>query len=360
MSTRVLLVGKGAPERGGIPVFLETLLGSRLADEFDLGFLNLATTGERQGGRLSSANVVRSLSDAASVWRRAAGADVVHLHTAAAPGVTLLRAGILAAAGRARRARVIVHVHGGLLATWMSSPRRRRLAKGALARADAVVTVSGDAEAALADVVAPARLSRIENGVDVERFHPPSVPRSHPVPRVLYVGLLTPRKGLLDLFAASTALLEDGCAHELVLVGGLPDEGSAAEDEVRGAAPPHAQFLGTRSHDLMPEAYAAADVFCLPSWWEAMPLSVLEAMASALPVVATDVGEVRRLVAEGVTGHVVAPRDPGALADALRVLLDDPTRRAQLGEAGRRRAVEAYSLERTVDAVAACYRRVSR
>lgn len=358
---RVLLVGKGAPERGGIPVFLESLLASRLAEEVDLEFLNLATDAgdERRGGRFSAGNVVRAATDAIRVWRRAPGNDIVHIHSAAAPGVTLVRAGLLAAAGRARRARTVVHVHGGLLALWLSSPRRRRVAKAALAAATEVVTVSADAEAALAAVVPGVRLSRIDNGVDVDRFVPGPVPQ-RTAPQILYVGLLTARKGLLDLFAASSSLLAEGLDHELVIVGGMPDEGSSAEAEVRAAAPTHARLVGTRTHDDMPAVYAGADVFCLASWWEAMPLSVLEAMAAGLPVVATDVGEVRRLVEHEVTGLVVPARDRDALAAALRLLVSQPRRRREMGAAGRRRAVERFALARTVDAVADLYARLSR
>src|SRR5438067_1348378 len=75
--------------------------------------------------------------------------------------------------------------------------------------------------------------------------------------------------------------------------------------------------------EAMPDVYADADVFCLPSWWEAMPLSILEAMASALPVVASAVGDIPRLVDEGVTGYVVPARDPALLAEALKRVCAD-------------------------------------
>src|SRR3954468_5527368 len=110
---RVLLVGKGAPERGGIPTFLDTLLGSRLAEEHDLRFLNLAHEGTPQGGPASVANIRRTLRDAVAVWRAARGVDVVHIHSALSPAVTIGRAGLLAVVGRLRGCAVVVHAHGG-------------------------------------------------------------------------------------------------------------------------------------------------------------------------------------------------------------------------------------------------------
>jgi glycosyltransferase involved in cell wall biosynthesis len=104
----------------------------------------------------------------------------------------------------------------------------------------------------------------------------------------------------------------------------------------------------------MPQVYAGADVFCLPSWWEAMPLSVLEAMAAGLPVVATDVGDVSRLVTPSC-GNVVPARSPRLLADALRPLLQDVEARRRMGAAARDRARSRFSESATADAVGRLY-----
>jgi glycosyltransferase involved in cell wall biosynthesis len=109
----------------------------------------------------------------------------------------------------------------------------------------------------------------------------------------------------------------------------------------------------------MPAAYADAEVFCLPSWWEAMPLSVLEAMSAGLPVVASDVGDVSRLVTTEC-GAVVPAKDPRRLADALRVLLLDPELRRRQGEASRKRAVDAFSSTATALAIDRVFRDVRR
>jgi glycosyltransferase involved in cell wall biosynthesis len=171
----------------------------------------------------------------------------------------------------------------------------------------------------------------------------------------LNVVLLTPLKGVLDLIAASAALRHEGLEHELLLVGGTPDEGPAAGAPVLAAAAGSATLLGTRPPEQMPEVYAEGDVFCLPSWWEAMPLSVLEAMACGLPVVATDVGDVSRVVDDGVTGYVVPARSPDALANALRKLLSDPVQRRRMGTAGRRRVEEKFSSEAMARAIGDLY-----
>ncbi|MGH2726269.1 MAG: glycosyltransferase, partial [Actinomycetota bacterium] len=97
------------------------------------------------------------------------------------------------------------------------------------------------------------------------------------------------------------------------------------------------------------------DVFCLPSWFEAMPLSILEAMASGLPVVATDVGDVRRIVEHGVTGLVVPAKRPELLADALGQLLTDPGKRRAMGAAGRDVAAGHFTTARMINEIDALY-----
>jgi len=349
----VLMVGKGAPDRGGIPTFLETLLHSRLAQEHDLRFLNVAHAGVPEGGRPTLGNLRRTLLDAVAVWRRARGCDVVHIHSALAPTVTVLRAALLALAGRARGCAVIVHAHGGNIQSWLTTPLRRSLLRLAMLPAHRVVACWTAGADALRQVLPAERVTLIDNGVPVDGY--PALEGDHDPPRILYVGLLTPRKGVLDLLEASRLLRERGVPHETWLLGGTPDEGPAAEAEVRAALDGSAKLLGTRAPEEMPGEFAHADVFCLPSWWEAMPLSVLEAMAAGLPVVATDVGDVARAIADGETGYVVPVRNPEKLADALEALLVDAAQRRRMGAAGRARVVEKFSGEVTAANVSALY-----
>jgi glycosyltransferase involved in cell wall biosynthesis len=351
--SRVLLVGKGAPDRGGIPTFLATLLHSSLAEDHDLRFLNVAHAGTPEGGRASLRNVGRTARDAVAVWRAARGRDIVHIHSALAPAVTVVRAALLALAGRARGCAVIVHAHGGNIQTWLSTPWRRMLMRLAMLPAHRVVAVWTAGEEALCLALPRERVLLIDNGVPVEAYPPPG--DGNDPPRVLYVGLLTPRKGVLDLLTASRLLRERGVAHELSLLGGTPDEGPEAEAQVRAALDDNVHLLGTRPPEQMPAEFAAADVFCLPSWWEAMPLSVLEAMAAGLPVVATDVGDVSRAVSDGLTGAVVPVRNPDKLAAALEPILLDAELRRRMGAAGRARVVEMFSAEVTARAVSALY-----
>jgi glycosyltransferase involved in cell wall biosynthesis len=335
------------------------LMDSNLSSWHELTLLNQSRGDEPQAGRFTTGNVGRLLRDARDLWRAAAGQDVVHLHTALAPGVTAVRAGVLGLVARARGARVVVHAHGGRLLLWMTTPGRRRLMRGALAPAHRVLAVSSVLQSALAGA-AHRRIDLVDNGVDVERFSL-GASLEHDPPRVLYVGLLTPRKGVLDLIEASGLLADRGVPHELLLVGGTPSEGGPAEEQVRSAVrDSSAQLLGERLPEQMPAVYAQADILCLASWYEAMPLSVLEAFASGLPVVATDVGDVGRVVLSGQTGALAEPRNPTSLADALEPLLRDAGLRRRLAAAGRRRVVEHFSSAQTARSVHDVYQQETR
>lgn len=354
--SRILLVGKGAPDRGGIPSFLDDLRFGELSRRHEVTFLNVAHHGTPEGGVASPANVARTIRDAFDVWRSARGRDVVHINSALAPTVTVLRAGVLALAGRLRGCAVVVHAHGGNIETWLTCRRNRWVMKTAMRPAHAVAAVWKTGQRTLADALGKDRVRLIDNGVDVSRYGAPEP--AHWPPRVLYVGLLTARKGVLDLITASRLLHGDGVEHELWLLGGTPDEGPAAAAPVLDAASGQARLLGTREPEGMPAAYASADLFCLPSWWEAMPLSVLEAMAAGLPVVASEVGDIPRLVEDGETGYIVPAQSPEQLASALRKLLVDPDLRQRMGAAGRQRVEERFSSVVTARAVDALYAEV--
>lgn len=115
------------------------------------------------------------------------------------------------------------------------------------------------------------------------------------------------------------------------------------------------RLVGER--DDVPELLSSSSVFVLSSSSEALPVSVLEAMAAGLPVVATRVGGVPELVVDGETGFLVPPSDAAALAAALQRLLDDPELRARLGAAGRARAEEHFALDSFVEGHLDLYRR---
>jgi glycosyltransferase involved in cell wall biosynthesis len=333
-------------------------LSSVAARHHDVHLLNLYRADDRQGGRLSRANLLRTVADARAVSAASRGVDIVHIHTALLPLVTMLRAGLLARAARRAGASVLLHVHSGLAQTWLTTRLRRVVARRVLGAADRLIVVTEGSRAALAAALGAERVLLIDNGVKIEPSVLPTA--AHRPPRILYVGVLSPRKGLIELSRASFLLREGGVDHELWLVGGTPEEGDAPEAEVRAAAGDRARFLGVRRREDMPAIYSEADVFCLPSWYEGMPLSLLEAMAAGLPVVATAVGDVGRAVVDSVTGRVIAVHDVNALTSALEILLRDPALRQRMGNAGRERVEADFDIHKTCARVDALYTELGR
>ena len=120
-----------------------------------------------------------------------------------------------------------------------------------------------------------------------------------------------------------------------------------------GPATDRIELLGARSD--IGSLLASSSVFVLASRYEGLPLSILEAMRSGLPIIASDVGGVPELVVDGVTGRLVPPEDPDALAAAMQELADDPALRARMGQAGRDRFEAQFSMDRLRDRVTAVY-----
>jgi sugar transferase (PEP-CTERM/EpsH1 system associated) len=233
---------------------------------------------------------------------------------------------------------------------WKANLLRRALAP----LTDRWVAVSEDIHRWLAaEVRIPDwKIVTIRNGVDTDRFRPrdgsrPARAPGDPEPLVLgTVGRLDPVKAQRDLLAALARLAPRHPGLRLELVGDGPlRDALAAEARERGIAD-RVRFRGEVARP--EDAYAAFDVFALPSLNEGISNTILEAMASGLPVVATRVGGNPELVVEGATGTLVSPEDPAELAGAIERYLDDPALRRAHATAGRERAERDFSIRTMV------------
>jgi glycosyltransferase involved in cell wall biosynthesis len=217
----------------------------------------------------------------------------------------------------------------------------------------AVLSPSPSADASVLALGAdPARLGRWERGVDLDRFDPAKADRdAFPGEiKILYAGRLTREKGV-DLLAESF-LRAHACDPRLhlLLAGGGPEEG-----HLRERLGERATFLGWLDGEDLPRAYASADAFLFCSGTDTYGQVILEAAASALPVVAVAEGGPATLIENRHTGLLCRP-DPDQIAGTLLQLASSPQLRRQLGEAAAR-AARGRSWERSMGQLAAGYRR---
>lgn len=242
-----------------------------------------------------------------------------------------------------------------------SSPRSRVDEERRLCReVDHVIATCADEVAELRALgLAPGRVSVIPCGVDTQTFRPARRRDPYGPPRLLVLGRLVTRKGIGNVVEALAELP----GAELVVAGGPAPEALDADPTVRrlrgladrlGVAD-RVRFLGGVGRAAVPGLIRDCDVVVTVPWYEPFGIVPLEAMACARPVVGAAVGGLLDTVEPGVTGELVPPRDPAAVADAVRGLIEDPERRAAYGRAGRRRAVERYDWRQVVEQTESVY-----
>jgi glycosyltransferase involved in cell wall biosynthesis len=291
--------------------------------------------------------------------RAARGFDVVHAHSYGFHHTVAA----LAAAKLACKPFVLTphfHPHWSM----ECGPRRRWLRRAfdlaakrtLLGAPDAVVCVSR-AEAALLRAPRPERLHLVPNGVEPAPFAraagaPMRARLGLEGPAALFVGRLASNKGLFTLLEAWQAMPRDAT----LLIAG--DGHLAPRLAVRArelGLQGRVRLLGALSDEDLRASYAAADVFVLPSEYEAFGIVLLEAMAAGKPVVATRTGGMVEVVEEGRTGLLVPVGDTAALAEAMQGLLQDLPRARAMGEAGRGRVQEAFTWDAVTRRVEGLY-----
>jgi glycosyltransferase involved in cell wall biosynthesis len=252
---------------------------------------------------------------------------------------------------------------------WLLLPKRyshRLLYRMASHLVSGFIAVSDEVEKAMIETIGPIqdKIVVVDNGVDVRRY-------GRPVDRVAIrhqlgletntrliatVATLKEQKGHRYLIEAMAAIVPRHPDLHVLFIGDGEQREELQVQVERLNLGHHIHFLGSRSD--VPQMLAASDLFVLPSLWEGLPMALLEAMATGLPIVATEVSGTVQVMVPNETGILVPPGDSMQLAQAIERLLSDPERAQAMGAAARRRVEAEFSAQRQVDEHLALYHRL--
>ncbi|MCF6733990.1 glycosyltransferase family 4 protein [Blastococcus sp. KM273129] len=350
--TRTLVVTNDFPPRqGGIQTFVAALLDRRPPDS--LVVLASDSPGSAEHDAALPYPVVRRPTGMLLPTRATARAAVelagrygcdTAFFGAAAP------LGLLAPALRAAGVRHLVGATHGHETGWVALPGSRQVMQRIASGLDVLTYISEYTRSLLEPPLGGrTRLAQLSPGVDVDRFTPhvdgTAVRERHGLggaPVVVCVSRLVARKGQDVLVAGWPQVLARHPSARLLLVGGGPDEAKLRRAVAARGLTGSVVLTGPVDHAELPAHYAAGDVFAMPCRTrrggldvEGLGMVFLEAAACGRPVVAGTSGGAPEAVRDGVTGHVVDPRSPAAVAAAIDRLLDDPARARAMGAAGR-------------------------
>jgi glycosyltransferase involved in cell wall biosynthesis len=364
---RVVVVAHGPPVKGGIAtVALDLVDDPGLNAEFEMVFQNTAQNDDRRG-KFAWENVKRVLLDAVDTYRLARPGSVVHSHAVQYPWLVAWRQVAIALAARARGAAVLLHNHAQ--PPYMEPPggwrvsRANRWAFAVLDRlVDANILIAAAGEPNLRQYMPTVELPVVHNSAVVEDMAQSSAVHDPPV--VLFIGELLERKGVVVLLDALDLLAARGVTDlDVRIVGdnrpGLdPDKDAmVAEITARGRA---ADMTGPVDRAEVYRHLSEADLYVFPTETEGQPFTVIEALASGVPIVATDIQAISNMMQDGPNGRLLPVGDAPAFADAIEGLLADPDRRREISAANRALALEQFDRAVFRDRIAGLYRRFGR
>jgi glycosyltransferase involved in cell wall biosynthesis len=349
---RILMVGTALEGRGGVAAVVSVLRRHGLFERERVRYVATHTDGSR-GAKLKGALSGFWNTLLACVRQHPA---VVHVH--AASRASFMRKSVVLLIARLAGCKTIFHLHGGGFreySTREAGPLTRRWIRHTLERSSVVITLSEGWAGFVHEFAPAARVAVVPNSVPLPAKAPAAAMQPQ---RILYLGRLEAAKGVFELLAAGSLLAPRFPLLRLVFGG----EGDAAAVRRRAAElglAEHIELPGWLGQQERDAELARAEVFCLPSHAEGLPMAMLEAMAAGRAVVATAVGAIPEALRDGDNGLLVPPRDEQALAGALAHLMGDSALRDRL--AGRARATieQHYSTEVVCGQLSAIYRELA-
>jgi glycosyltransferase involved in cell wall biosynthesis len=351
----VVMAGPLPPTVGGMASVLGALAASTLAQRVDLRLFETGKT--TPPGRPLVVGIAARLRLMRDWWRllgERPGA-VAHIHTCS--GLTYFLDGTLLVLARLRGLPVVLHVHGAQFDKFLDSldPLRLGLARWFARRAHVVIVLSDEWRQRLVARLPGAQVRVVANGVPGAGVAPVATARTT---AFVFLGNLGRRKGVHVLIDAAQRARQP---WTISLAGGEDEPGFMdwARTEIdRHGLTSRLRLLGPVVGEDKAMLLREADGFVLPSLAEGLPMALLEAMASGLPVVVTRVGAMPEVVRDGQEGLLVPAGDAQALADALDRMACEPAARVRMGQSAREVCEQRFGIERMVDALMTTYRQL--
>ena len=352
----VLLLGPSRDAVSGVSTHLNLLLGSGLSGDYELAHFQVGSEGRSESRAARWLRIALSplLLALAIVRERAA---IVHLNTSLNPRAYWRDLAYLLVA-KACGARVVYQVHGGELPQrFLGAGAGAAFLRATLKLPDAIVVLASEELQAYRAFVPRQTIAMLPNGIDCSQYG--RLPRvcTHPTRplELLYVGRIAAEKGLYEALKGLSVARARGVCARLVVAGGGPErarlERYAADLGIADCVWFPGSVHGARKTRLLRHA----DALVLPSYSEGLPYALLEGMAAGAPPIATPVGAIADVVADGVHGLLVPPRDAEAIAAAIGRLATDRASLARMSAACRARIAAAYSIERLAGDLGALY-----
>lgn len=308
----IVLVGPSLKQRGGVVSVIKSLREFLVTRGLSVRTVSTTSEGSTTRNVLTFLRAWFTILNACTIQR----ADIVHLHMASRG--SCLRKTTLGLTCWIFRMPYIIHLHGGRFSIFHDTelgPVGRIYVDFVFRRAACVIALSKTWQTWLKKTINLNKVTVVFNGV-------PSYTSNlinKKTPTVLFLGRLSKNKGTGELITAMIEVMK-ALPDSVLELGG---DGDIDTYLLQASGFPNIKFLGWIDDEGRKAALSRASVFCLPSWNEGLPMSILEAMSAGLPVVSTPVGGIPEAIKDGVTGFLVQPGDTQGLATALtKILLD--------------------------------------
>lgn len=347
---RILQIAPSMTVKGGVSTVLKMYLKTNMPELYDLSFL----TTHEDGSKLHK--IVIMLVGIVKYFfillsRRI---DIAHIHCGDVPSP--YRKFIFFTISRWFRLKIILHWHGGNFFSQYSnrSGFGKKILKTLFEKSDVVVCLSKSWDEGLGLLFPQSNRIVVRNGIlPTEKNCMAKLDSGGPT-RIVFLGGLIPEKGLYDLLNVFERLVEEGYDLHLA-IGGKGDEEKLFARISTHMLKNRVDYLGWIDDVQKDQLFQTSDIFVLPSYGEAMPMSILEAMAYGLPVISTKVGAIPEQIVDTVSGYLIRPGDLDGLYHRLKTLAIDRNLRIQMGQVGRRRIEEAFDIRKSCQKISQIY-----